>query len=120
MPSNPSPEERGLRDSLEQEIYDEMSGGPPNRTTRWPDLLDAYARAVYERCLRDAMAVVEGMRKSTEVGIIPKFGSFPVCKTCHIASMYFEHEGHDCETHNATLDLTLAALRTLTPTESPT
>jgi hypothetical protein len=63
---------------------------------------------------------VEGMRKSTEVGIIPKFGSFPVCKTCHIASMYFEHEGHDCETHNATLDLTLAALRTLTPTESPT
>jgi hypothetical protein len=61
--------------------------------------------------------VVEGMRKDTQVGVIPKFGSFPVCKTCHIASMHFDHEGHDCETHNATLDLTLAALNALAQPE---
>ena len=34
------------RATLEQEIYDEMSGGVPGRDVRWPDALDTLIAAV--------------------------------------------------------------------------
>lgn len=51
------------RATLEQEIYDEMSGGLPGRDVRWPDAIDtliaAATRAERER-IRQA---VEGMER---------------------------------------------------------
>ena len=47
MPSDtPSERVEQARAELEQEIYDEMSGGPPGRDTRWPDRLDALVATV--------------------------------------------------------------------------
>ncbi len=101
----------------EQEARDALGTWMPELfvwdQARYSECVDQYRAAVRAETLREVRGVVEGMRKNTEVGIIPKFGSFPVCKTCHIASMHFDHEGHDCDTHNATLDLTLAALDAL-------
>lgn len=56
------PNVQEARATLEQEIYDEMSGGSPGRDVRWPDALDTLIAAVRSERDAEIRGMVEGMR----------------------------------------------------------
>jgi hypothetical protein len=108
MPSNPSPEEREAREECRALICTTHDRAIAEHA------LDAYARAVYDRGVRDAMAVVP-MRGENACGCIAVRVTEPVIRYVQVCGEHFRK----LEAMRTVGPDSPAVFRTLTPTESP-